>query len=459
MKFPGGAATGPYLLQHYSRAFLTIDCGEWTYGQPAIEVAPSDEKRILRIGRYCSIGPDVRIFVGAQGRHATDRMSTYPLRMAVSDHVIASTPRPEIELLKAHAPAKSLDTIIGHDVWIGAGATIFAGVNIGTGAVIGACALVTKDVPPYAIVGGVPADILRFRFSEEIVAEVLASQWWRLEPDEIWKRTGDGWALGTPGAVAKLLAESEAETPVRNAIGSLKTDLSNAADVLSMLETGVLAQMFAQPQGSSPLPTWPDPETQKRFTGGTGKSLVDRAAAFARVIEEDGAFSGSWRGLDYGCGWGRIASYLLTRGGPAQLDLCDAWQGSLNFIAAGGFKNRAFLVSELLKPGEINEEYDFIYAFSIFTHLGRATFENNLKQLASAIRVGGSVYFTVRHEGFLRDGQTLDEDGFWFEGKNATYGDSVVSRAYLERLAERFGRLRYLGSPESQQELYALTRV
>ena len=69
---------------------------------------------------------------------------------------------------------------IGHDVWIGSNAFIKAGVKIGTGAVIGANAVVTKDVPPYAIVGGVPAKIIRHRFAPEIIEQLLKSEWWNL---------------------------------------------------------------------------------------------------------------------------------------------------------------------------------------------------------------------------------------------------------------------------------------
>jgi cyclopropane fatty-acyl-phospholipid synthase-like methyltransferase len=203
---------------------------------------------------------------------------------------------------------------------------------------------------------------------------------------------------------------------------------------------------------------------QRRFTGGVGKSLIERAEAFANALEKDGAFTAGWRGLDYGCGWGRIASYLLTKGPPEQLDLCDAWQGSLNYIDAGRFRNRTFLVSETVQAGEIEtERYDFIYAFSIFTHLPRRVFESNLRELVPSVRHGGNVYFTVRHEQFLthtnRADQVLDTDGFWFDGKHPAFGDAVVSRAFLERLAAPLGTLRYLGSTESMQELYALTRA
>lgn len=72
---------------------------------------------------------------------------------------------------------------IGHDVWIGDQAMIKRGVKVGHGTIIGARAVVTKDVPPYAIVGGVPAKVIRYRFTEEIIERLLASQWWRYGPD------------------------------------------------------------------------------------------------------------------------------------------------------------------------------------------------------------------------------------------------------------------------------------
>jgi len=78
-------------------------------------------------------------------------------------------------------------TVIGHDVWIGLNAVIMNGVNVGTGAVIGAGAIVTKDVPPYAIVGGVPAKVIKYRFDEETIEQLLSSRWWELDPVVIEK--------------------------------------------------------------------------------------------------------------------------------------------------------------------------------------------------------------------------------------------------------------------------------
>lgn len=77
------------------------------------------------------------------------------------------------------------DIIIGNDVWIGYEAVIMAGVHIGDGAIIGARAVVTKDVPPYTIVGGTPAKEIRKRFDEDVVKKLLRLQWWDWSIDEI----------------------------------------------------------------------------------------------------------------------------------------------------------------------------------------------------------------------------------------------------------------------------------
>jgi len=121
------------------------------------------------IGKFCSIANAVRINPGNHPtwrvvqHHATYRSEAYGLG-------------PDDEAFFAWRQAHRV--IIGHDVWIGHGATLTAGVRIGTGAVIGAGAVVTRDVAPYTIVGGVPAHVIRRRFSEDQAARLLALAWW-----------------------------------------------------------------------------------------------------------------------------------------------------------------------------------------------------------------------------------------------------------------------------------------
>ncbi len=137
--------------------------GRGTYGDP--EVLHWGEPSTLHVGAYCSIAAGVKIFLG--GNHRTDWITTYPF----------SVFRESAKAILGH-PATNGNVIIGHDVWIAAGATILSGVRIGNGAVIGACALVTRDVPAYGIVAGNPAKLIRLRFTEDEIATLEELAWW-----------------------------------------------------------------------------------------------------------------------------------------------------------------------------------------------------------------------------------------------------------------------------------------
>ena len=133
---------------------------------------------LMRAGAYCSIAVDAKV-MGTT--HPLDRVSTHPL--SYGDYYAALAKELGLGDYRVHVPhpQPKQSVEVGNDVWIGAGAVISRGVKIGPGAVIAANAVVTKDVPPYAIVGGVPAKIIRYRFPAEMVAMLLASRWWEYD--------------------------------------------------------------------------------------------------------------------------------------------------------------------------------------------------------------------------------------------------------------------------------------
>ncbi len=133
------------------------------------------------IGRFCSIGR--RVTIGAGGHRMTG-LSTSPLLSAGPMHRHYDAQ----EVAALGFPAQEtigMPTIIGSDVWIGDGAIIMPGVHVGVGAVIGANSVVTRDIAPYAGVGGVPARPIRTRFDKTLSARLLASAWWELSSDRL----------------------------------------------------------------------------------------------------------------------------------------------------------------------------------------------------------------------------------------------------------------------------------
>lgn len=126
----------------------------------------------VKIGMFCGIAQDVKIGI-----------SQHPLNwLSISKFQYSS----ELDNIpKPYTLPANPETIIGNDVWIGTNAIIQPGITIGHGAVIGSGAVVTHDVPPYAIVAGVPAKLIRYRFSDDIIADLLQLKWWNLPYDKI----------------------------------------------------------------------------------------------------------------------------------------------------------------------------------------------------------------------------------------------------------------------------------
>lgn len=137
--------------------------GDHTYGKP--KVVSRGEGASLRIGKYCSISTRVIIFLGSE--HRTNWVSTYPFPILWE----------AAKSILGHPFSKG-DVVIGSDVWIGYNVTILSGVTIGDGAVIGTGSVISGDVPPYAIVAGNPAQVIRYRFGEETIQKLLKIGWW-----------------------------------------------------------------------------------------------------------------------------------------------------------------------------------------------------------------------------------------------------------------------------------------
>lgn len=134
-----------------------------------------DEIVNCEIGQFCSISDEV-VIGGAE--HPIDWVSTSP----VFQNVKHSGPKRKFAEFDFEGIKR---TVIGNDVWIGRRAIIKAGVTVGDGAVIGSGSVVTKDVPPYAIVGGVPAKVIKYRFDESTIESLLRSEWWNLDEDTL----------------------------------------------------------------------------------------------------------------------------------------------------------------------------------------------------------------------------------------------------------------------------------
>lgn len=153
----------------------------------------------LKIGKFCSIACGAK-FLFTSANHALHSLSTYPFPIFFDEWEL------DAKDIRSAWDNKG-DIILGNDVWVGYEAVILSGVTIGDGAIIGTRAVVTKDVPPYTIVGGVPAKPLRRRFDDETVERLLALRWWDWEEEKIKRHI----AAIQAGNVEALCVDGERE--------------------------------------------------------------------------------------------------------------------------------------------------------------------------------------------------------------------------------------------------------
>lgn len=136
----------------------------------------------LIIGKFCSIACNAK-FIFNSANHTLKSLSTYPFPIFPEEW--------DSTMNITEAWDNKGDILIGNDVWIGYEAVIMSGVHIGDGAIIGTRALVTKDVPPYSIVGGVPAKVIRKRFQDSVIEDLLKIKWWDWSTEKISKKLAD----------------------------------------------------------------------------------------------------------------------------------------------------------------------------------------------------------------------------------------------------------------------------
>ena len=154
--------------------FSHVALGYGSYGE--LNIVDFGGGNNLIIKNYVSIAQQVSFILNAD--HYTNHISTYPFK---------------VKTLKSQTSESfgKGNIIVDDDVWIGYGATIMSGVHIGQGAVVAAGAVVTKDVPPYAIVGGVPAKVIKYRFEPEMIEELLKIDYGKLSKEDIEKHIDD----------------------------------------------------------------------------------------------------------------------------------------------------------------------------------------------------------------------------------------------------------------------------
>ncbi|RJQ82346.1 antibiotic acetyltransferase [Pseudonocardiaceae bacterium YIM PH 21723] len=183
-----------------------IVVGEYTYYDDPVEPAAFEQRNVLYgygpeklvIGRYCAIAEGTR-FIMSGAMHPMVGPSTFPFA------IFGGSWRDETLDLVMNVASRG-DTVVGNDVWFGYQSLIMPGVTIGDGAIIAAGSVVVSDVPPYAIVGGNPATVIRMRYEPEDVRRLLAAAWWNW-PVELVTEHARLIMSGTPADLEAIAAD------------------------------------------------------------------------------------------------------------------------------------------------------------------------------------------------------------------------------------------------------------